>query len=92
VRVAGDLFIAALAVANAENFSVGGTSFGVPGAAAVDVAATTSASSAAAAATQAAQNFAGTRNTEGALSVITVELLGYDDQGSDDQKRKKKKQ
>jgi uncharacterized protein (DUF1501 family) len=91
VRVAGDLFIAALAVANAENFSVGGTSFGIPGAAAVDVAATTSASSAAAAATQAAQNFAGTRNTEGAPSVITVELLGYDD-NSDDEKRKKKKQ
>ena len=78
VRVAGDLFIAALAVANAENFSVGGSSFGIPGAAAVDVAATTSASSAAAAATQAAQNFVGAKNNEGAPSIITVELLGYD--------------
>jgi len=91
VRVAGDLFIAALAVANAENFSVGGTSFGIPGAAAVDVAAETSASAASAAATQAAQNFAGTKSNESAMSVITVELLGYDDT-SDDEKRKKKKQ
>jgi hypothetical protein len=37
VRVAGDLFVAASAVANANNFSVGGTSVGVPGAATVDV-------------------------------------------------------
>jgi hypothetical protein len=90
VRVAGDLFIAALAVANAENFSVGGTSFGIPGTAAVDVAAETSASSASAAATQAAQNFVGTRNNEGAPSIITVELLGYDSESSDDERRKKK--
>jgi len=92
VRVAGDLFIAAQAVANAENFSVGGASFGIPGGAAVDVAGQTSASAASAAATQAAQNFAGAKNNEGALSVITVELLGYDTDNSDDEKRKKKKQ
>ncbi len=92
VRVAGDLFIAALAVANAENFSVGGSSFGIPGAAAVDVAATTSASSAAAAASQAAQNFVGAKNNSDAASVITVELLGYDTENPDDEKRKKKKQ
>jgi filamentous hemagglutinin family protein len=91
VRVAGDLFIAALAVANAENFSVGGAAFGIPGAAAVDVAATTSASAASAAATQAAQNFVGAKNNEGAPSIITVELLGYDSENPDDEKRKKKK-
>jgi filamentous hemagglutinin family protein len=90
VRVAGDLFIAALAVANAENFSVGGTSFGIPGAAAVDVAAETSASAASAAATQAAQSFVGAKNNEGAPSIITVELLGFDSENPDDEKRKKK--
>jgi hypothetical protein len=92
VRVAGDLFIAALSVANAENFSVGGSSFGVPGSATVDVAAQTSGSAAAAAATQAAQNFVGTKNNEGAPSIITVELLGYDTENPEDEKRKKKKQ
>jgi hypothetical protein len=91
VRVAGDLFIAALAVANAENFSVGGTSFGIPGAAAVDVAAETSASAASAAATQAAQSFAGAHTNDTAPSIITVDVIGYDTDTSEDEKRKKKK-
>ena len=76
VRVAGSLFVAALTVANAENFSVGGTSFGISTVAPVDVGAATSANSAAAAAQQAASAIAPGRAAE-AQSVITVEVLGY---------------
>ena len=95
VRVAGDLFIAALTVANAENFSVAGSSSGIPTEAAVDVAAQTSSNSAAAAAEQEAQNLVNGRGNQGAPSIVTVELLGIgnedDDNSSDEEKRKKKK-
>ena len=95
VRVAGDLFIAALTVANAENFSVTGSSSGIPVEGAVDVAAQTSGSSAAAAAEQEAQNLVNNRTAQSAPSIITVELLGMGDEGddnsSDEEKRKKKK-
>lgn len=93
VRVAGDLFIAALTVANAENFSVAGSSSGIPAEAAVDVAAQTSGSSSAAAAEQEAQALSGARNAQGAPSIITVELLGIgdEDESTDEEKRKKKK-
>ena len=77
VRVAGSLFVAAVTVANAENFSVGGTSFGIPTGAAVDVGAQTSANAAASAAQQAAQTVAGGRNAGEAASIITVEVLGF---------------
>ncbi|HWA92167.1 MAG TPA: filamentous hemagglutinin family protein [Rhizomicrobium sp.] len=94
VRVAGDLFIAAQTVANAENFSVSGTSSGIPAEAAVDVAAQTAGSSTAAAAEQEAQTMAGARNATSPASIVTVELLGIDDDsndGDDDEKKKKKK-
>jgi hypothetical protein len=91
VRVAGDLYIAALAVADAENFNVGGTAFGVPGSAAVDVAAQTSGSAAAAAAEQVAQTFAAARTTQGAPSIVSVELLGVVDGSSTDERQKKRK-
>lgn len=92
VRVAGDLFIAALTVANAENFSVSGTSSGIPTEGAVDVAAQTSSNAAAAAVGQEAQNIGNSRGNQDNPSVITVELLGIgDDNDSDEEKRKKKR-
>ena len=78
VRVAGNLFVAALSVANANNFSVSGTSVGVPGAATVDVGTQTSAGSAAAASAQAAQTASNNgRSFSGDQSLITVDMLGY---------------
>ena len=90
VRVAGNLYVAALAVANAENFSVGGSSFGVPAAAAVDVGAQTSGSAASAAAEQAAQAFSGARNAN-APSIISVEVIGFSDLSNDEEERRRKK-
>jgi hypothetical protein len=78
VRVAGDLFVAAFAVANANNFSVGGTSVGVPGAATVDVGTQTSASAASAASAQAAATASNSaRGLGDDQSLITVDVLGY---------------
>ncbi len=64
---------------------------GIPTAAAVDVAAQTSGSTASAAAAQEAQNFANARNNQNAPSIITVEVLGYDEGSSDDDDKRKKK-
>jgi hypothetical protein len=93
VRVAGDLFIAAQTVANAENFSVGGTAFGVPGSAAVDVATQTSGSAASAAAEQVAQSFVAAHNTQNAPSIISVDFLGMVNEApsAEDEKKKRKK-
>jgi len=76
VRVTGSLFVAAQTVANADNFSVGGTSFGIPTGVSVDVGAQTGASAASAAAQDAAQaaTSAGARGEQ--PSVITVNVLG----------------
>lgn len=77
VRVAGNIFVAALAVANADNFKAGGTIIGVPTAPAAPVvgAETTAAS---AAATQAAQQAVSGRDRP-ERSIITVEVLGFGD-------------
>ncbi|MBV9063324.1 MAG: filamentous hemagglutinin family protein, partial [Alphaproteobacteria bacterium] len=91
VRVAGDLFIAALVVANAENFSVGGSAFGVPGTAAVDVAAQTSGSAAAGAATQVAEAMSSARSQQNPQSIISVDFLGIVEESPEDELRKKRK-
>jgi hypothetical protein len=91
VRVAGNLFVAAFSVANASNFSVGGTEVGVPGTAAVNVAAQTSANSSAAVAAQAAQSAAGASNATTDESLITVDVLGYAGGDTDEEQRKRKK-
>jgi hypothetical protein len=93
VRVAGDLFIAALVVANAENFSVGGTAFGVPGSSAVDVAAQTNGSAAAAAAEQVAQTFAAARTAQNPPSIVSVDFLGVvtEAPSSEDERRRRKR-
>ncbi len=92
VRVAGNLFVAALTVANANNFSVSGTAVGIPGTAQVNVAAQTSASSSAAAsaqAAQAAQTASGGTNEQ--ESIITVDVLGYAGGGGEEEEKRKRK-
>jgi len=79
VRVAGNLFVAALSVANADNFSVGGTAFGIPSGPVVNASAAAASSSATAAASQAANaasSDAGRRRID-PLSRIFVDVLGY---------------
>jgi hypothetical protein len=94
VRVAGNLFVAAFQVANSSNFSVSGTTVGVPGSAAVNVAAQTSGSTAAAAASQMAQAVSSNSNENGTEeSVITVDVMGYaggSDTSGDEETRKRK--
>jgi hypothetical protein len=94
VRVAGNLFVAAFQVANSSNFSVSGSTVGVPGSAAVNVAAQTSGTSTAAAASQMAQAVSGTSNENGTEeSVITVDVIGYaggGDNSGDEETRKRK--
>ena len=77
VRVAGNLFVAALRVANADNFKATGTVIGVPSAPTTPVvgAETTAASTAA---TQAAQQAVSGRERP-ERSIITVEVLGFGD-------------
>jgi hypothetical protein len=84
VRVAGNLFIAALQVANANNFAVGGTAIGVPGGATVDVGAQTNAGATTAAAAQAAEAATGGGNNEQEESVISANVVGYAGEGGDD--------
>lgn len=91
IRVAGNLFVSAQAVANAENISVGGSAVGVPAAAVVDAGANAAASAASAAANAAVTeqaNRAGGRGT--AQSRITVDVIGFsgDDEDDDPCKRR----
>jgi filamentous hemagglutinin family protein len=82
VRVAGNLFVAALTVANADNFKAGGSVIGVPAAPTPPVVGTEGAA-ANSAATQAAQQAVGGRDrTE--RSIITVEVLGFGDEPCED--------
>nr|MBA3811016.1 filamentous hemagglutinin family protein [Caulobacteraceae bacterium] len=96
VRSAGNVFIAAFQVANADAIQANGAVFGDHSPGAVDVAAQTSASAATAAAAQAAQAVAGSGGDRTEMSVITVDVLGYvtdvgDTSDEDDDKRKKRK-
>ncbi len=91
VRVSGNLYIAAQVVANAENFSVGGSAFGVPGSGSVDVAAQTGASSAAGAAAQVAETLTSARNQQNAPSIISVDFLGVVGGSPEDEDERKKR-
>ncbi len=77
VRVAGNLFVAAARVANADNFKVTGTTVGVPSSTAVDVGsqASTDAATSALAGALNALNPAAQRTP---LSRITVDVQGYE--------------
>ncbi|MFL9888422.1 filamentous hemagglutinin family protein [Paraburkholderia agricolaris] len=99
IRVSGNLNIAALHVANADNIQVQGTSIGVPVGQSVNAGALTAASSTASAANQMAQDLA--RNNasggSGRRWVISVEVEGFGDSSNfgglddpDDSKKKRK--
>ncbi|GGF32203.1 hypothetical protein GCM10011611_42980 [Aliidongia dinghuensis] len=99
IRVSGNLFVAALQVANADNIQVQGTAVGVPHQASVDVGGLTSASNAAGAAANAASDAARQTNRGGPQdlpSIITVEVIGYGGsdgtpaQGTQEENRRKK--
>jgi filamentous hemagglutinin family protein len=97
VRSAGNIFVAALQVANATNFQTTGSGSisGVAGGPTVNVSAGTSAAAASAAAAQAAQAASSTANSTVDRTVITVDVLGYlaglsDTSDEEEQKRKRK--
>lgn len=76
VRVAGNLFVAAAAVSNADNFQVGGTSIGVASTPVVDAGAVAASNAASAAASQAAQAATAGQGNE-ARSQIFVDVQGF---------------
>ncbi len=79
IRVAGNIFVAALHVANADNFQVGGVAIGLPPTnTTVSVSSQSSATSASA--MQAAQQALGRSRNANDRSIITVEVLGFGDQ------------
>jgi hypothetical protein len=95
VRSAGDVFIAAFQVANADNIQASGTISGIQTAATVNVSSQTSADAASSAAAQAAQAAAGSTGGQNQRPLIFVDVLGFlgdeaDAGGDDDQKRKKR--
>jgi filamentous hemagglutinin family protein len=77
VRVAGNLYVAAASVANAENFKVSGSASGLATGPVANVGAQNAASSTAAAASQAAQQVANTQGHANDRSIISVDVLGY---------------
>ena len=92
IRVSGNLNVAALQVLNAANIQVQGTKTGVPEVPTVDTGALTAASAATSAVTQMAQNIV-KNNASGVPQrhwIITVEVEGFGDDGSDDNRKKRK--
>ena len=91
IRVSGNLNIAAVRVLNAGNIQVGGKSSGVPTVAASNVAGLSAASSTVGAGANAANEVARQQQQNPAQqeavplpSIVTVEVLGYGDDGSAD--------
>jgi filamentous hemagglutinin family protein len=83
IRVAGNFFIAAQKVANADNIQVKGASAGVPSAARVDTGALSAASNAAAAAAQQSGAMGGASSAR-SDTLISVEIVGFGDQSAPD--------
>ena len=81
VRVAGNLFVAAAAVANSDNFQVGGSSIGVSASPVVDAGAVAASNAASAAAAQAA-TAATNQQAQDAGTQIYVDVQGF--AGSED--------
>jgi hypothetical protein len=92
IRVSGNLNIAALHVANADNVQVQGDTTGIPAVASTDTGALTAASSVSSAATQMAKELA--RDVAGGSGrrhwVISVRVEGFGD--DDDAKKRKREQ
>ncbi len=85
IRVSGNLFVAAQAVANASNIQVSGNKVGVPVTVHVDAGSLSAANAAAAAAEQSATPNG--NSAQNAASLITVEVVGL---GSPDEEEKKR--
>ncbi|MDS0862534.1 filamentous hemagglutinin family protein, partial [Burkholderia pseudomultivorans] len=86
---AGNLNVAALRVANADNIQVTGKATGIPMVQAVNTGALTAASSAASAASQMAQDIAKNNASGGSQRrwTISVQVEGFGDPGGDDKRR-----
>lgn len=91
IRVAGNLDIVALHVANAFNIDVGGTALGVPTAPSVNTGALTAASSASSAASHLAQDLARNsgRDAGSRRWTISVQVEGFGDPGGGSESKKK---
>ena len=76
IRVSGNINLAAVAVINASNITVGGTATGVPTVTAPNIGAVTTASNTAGAAQAAVPTTTGSTNNNQA-SIIIVEVVGY---------------
>jgi len=76
IRVAGNFFVAAQKVANADNIQVKGTTVGVPVAARIDTGALAAAGNAAAASAQQASSISGSQSGR-ADTLISVEIVGF---------------
>ncbi|WP_244109339.1 filamentous haemagglutinin family protein [Burkholderia anthina] len=89
---AGNLNVAALRVANADNIQVTGKATGIPMVQAVNTGALTAASSAASAASQMAQDLARNNAAGGNQRrwTISVQVEGFGDPGSDDIRKKRR--
>jgi hypothetical protein len=82
IRVSGNINLAAVAVVNASNITVGGTATGIPVVSAPNIGALTSASSTTGASAKAAEAPTGSTKSNNQPSVIIVEVIGYG--GGDD--------
>nr|WKF56263.1 hypothetical protein HUO10_000713 [Paraburkholderia busanensis] len=94
IRVSGNLNVAALHVANADNIQVQGVSLGVPVSQSVNTGALSAASSAASAASQMAQDLV-KNNASGVGQrrwTISVQVEGFGDTGDDDSRKRKRQQ
>ncbi|PQV46060.1 filamentous haemagglutinin family protein [Paraburkholderia sp. BL21I4N1] len=91
IRVSGNLNVAALHVANADNIQVQGSSLGIPVGQSVNTGALSAASSAASAASQMAQDIAKNNATGGAARrwTISVQVEGFGDPTDDGKKRRR---
>ncbi|RQS65156.1 filamentous hemagglutinin N-terminal domain-containing protein [Burkholderia sp. Bp8963] len=91
IRVSGNLNVAALHVANADNIQVQGKATGIPVVQAVNTGALTAASSAASAASQMAQDLAKNNAAHGNQRrwTISVQVEGFGDGGAADQKKRR---
>ena len=90
IRVSGNLNVAALHVANADNIQVQGKASGIPVAQAVNTGALTAASSAASAANEMAQDLAKKGAAGGRRRwTISVQVEGFGDGGDADQKKRR---
>jgi len=100
IRVTGNINLAAISVVNAGNISAGGNSAGVPsaGVSAPSIGTVTSASNSTAAAGATAVNPADRKTTEEptiedtALSLITVEVIGYGGGRIDEEEEEKQEE